>query len=58
MQTSFIDLVGAATVPAHCFDSDELTDLPPALETASAIHDVAEQASEAALTGYSCTYGC
>ncbi len=47
MQASFNDLVGAAIVPAHCFDSAELTDLAPALDTATAAHDMAEQASEA-----------
>ncbi len=47
MQASFTDLVGTAIVPAHCFDTDELTDLTPALDTATAAHDMAEQASEA-----------
>ncbi len=47
MQT-FTDLVGAAVVPAHCFDNTELTDLTPALDTATAAHDMAAQASEAA----------
>ena len=50
MQASFTDLVGTAVVPAHCFDSDELTDLTPALDTATAAHDMAEQASEARRT--------
>ena len=35
MQT-FTDLVGTSAVPAHCFDSTELTDLAPALDTAAA----------------------
>ena len=43
---AFTDLVGAAIVPAHCFDSSELTDLVPALDTATAAHDMAAQASE------------
>ena len=47
MQASFSDLVGAASVPAHYFDSTELTDLTPALDTATAVHDMAAQASEA-----------
>lgn len=46
MQASFTDLVGTAVVPAHCFDSAELTDLPPALDTATANHDVAAQATD------------
>ncbi len=50
MQASFTDLVGTAIVPAHCFDSIELTDLTPALGTATAVHDMAGQASEANLT--------
>ena len=44
---AFTDLVGTAVVPAHCFDSAELTDLTPALDTATAAHDMADQASEA-----------
>ena len=43
MQATFTDLVGTAVVPAHCFDSTELTDLTPALDTATAAHDKAEQ---------------
>ncbi|MGY8995190.1 MAG: hypothetical protein ACKVH7_01980 [Alphaproteobacteria bacterium] len=31
MQASFTDLVGTAIVPAHCFNTAELTDLTPAL---------------------------
>ena len=50
MQASFTDLVGTAVVPAHCFDSTELTDLTPVLDTAKAFHDMAEQASEAKQT--------
>ena len=42
---AFTDLVGTAVVPAHCFA--ELTDLTPALDTATNVHDIAEQASEA-----------
>ena len=50
MQT-FTDLVGTSAVPAHAFDIAELTDLTPALDTAQATHDMAEQASEAAGSG-------
>ena len=46
MQT-FTDLVGAAVVPTHGFDATELTDLTPALDPATAVHDMAAQASEA-----------
>jgi hypothetical protein len=45
---AFTDLVGTAVVPAHAFDIDELTELTPALDTAQATHDTAEQASGAA----------
>tara|TARA_B100000686_G_C15996929_1_gene574757 strand:+ start:231 stop:452 length:222 start_codon:yes stop_codon:yes gene_type:complete len=44
---AFTDLVGSVVLPAHCLDSTELTDLPPALDTAAAVHDVTAQASEA-----------
>ena len=57
MQASFTGLVGTAIVPTHCFDSTELTDLTPALDTATALHDMAAHASEAAAnTGTDC-YG-
>ena len=46
MQASFTDLVGSAVVPVHCFDSDELTDLTPALDTAPTSHDMAVQATD------------
>ena len=50
---AFTDLVGTSAVPAHCFDSTELTDLTPALDPATAVHDMVAQASEAtANTGY------
>ena len=49
MQT-FTDLVGTSAVPAHAFDIDELTELTPALDTAMAAHDTADQASEATAT--------
>ena len=49
MQT-FTDLVGAAVVPAHCFDTAELTDLTPALDTAMATHGTSVEASEATNT--------
>ena len=51
MQT-FTDLVGTSAVPAHAFDMAELTELTPALDTATATHDVEEQASEAANTRF------
>ena len=44
---AFTDLVGTSAVPEHCFDIAELTNLTPALDTAQATHDTAEQASEA-----------
>jgi len=47
MQASFTDLVGTIVVPAHCFDSAELTDLAPALNTVIGVHEMAAQASEA-----------
>ena len=47
---AFTDLVGTAVVPARCFDSTELTDLTPALDTAMDVHDIAQQASEVAFT--------
>ena len=47
MIQAFTDLVGTSAVPAHAFDIAELTELTPALDTATATHDVAEQASEA-----------
>ena len=47
---AFTDLVGTTLVPAHCFDSTELTDLTPALDTATAIHGMSAQASEAKAT--------
>ena len=58
MQT-FTDLVGTAAVPAHCFDIEELTELTPALDTATAAHDTAEQASDAAaITTTAVDSGC
>ena len=44
---AFTDLVGTTAVPAHAFDIEELTELTPALDTAMAAHDTADQASEA-----------
>ena len=44
---AFTDLVGTTAVPAHAFDIAELMELTPALDTAQATHDLAEQASEA-----------
>jgi len=43
------DLVGTTAVPAHAYDIaelTELTELTPALDTAMAAHDTADQASE------------
>ena len=57
MQASFTDLVGTTVVPTHCFDTTELTDLTPALDTATVAHDVAAQASEA-LPSLVQTAGC
>ena len=48
MIQAFTDLVGTSAVPAHAFDIDELTELTPALDTATAAHGMAGQASEAA----------
>ena len=47
MQASFTDLVGTSIVPAHCFDTTELTDLTPALDGTAGIHEMTPQASEA-----------
>ena len=44
---AFTDLVGTSAVPTHAFDVAELTELTPMLDTATAAHDMAEQASEA-----------
>ena len=44
---AFTDLVGTTAVPAHAFDIAELMELTPALDTAMAAHDTADQASEA-----------
>jgi len=45
-------------VPAHCFDSEELTDLVPALGTATADHGIEIQAGEAASSTPSMTCYC
>ena len=60
MIQAFTDLVGTSAVPAHAFDIVELTELTPALDTAMAAHDTADQASEAGpLTSRSCgPFGC
>ena len=50
IQASFTDLVGTTAVPAHAFDIEELTDLTPALNTATAAHDTAEQAGQSTWT--------
>ena len=57
MQT-FTDLVGTSAVPAHAFDIAELMELTPALATATATHDVAEQASEARYSAPSMCFAC
>ena len=44
---AFTDLVGTTAVPAHCFDIEELTNLTPALDTATVVDGLAAQASEA-----------
>ena len=52
---AFTDLVGTTAVPSHSCDIEELTELTPALDMATATHDMAEQASEAVspfTTGY------
>lgn len=54
---AFTDLVGTAVVPAHCFGTTELTDLAPALDTATAAHDMAAQASELSRTSAGCWPG-
>jgi hypothetical protein len=52
MQASFADLVGTAVVTAHCFDTDKLTELTPALDTAAAVRDMAANASDARRTDW------
>ena len=47
MIQAFTDLVGTSAVPAHGFDIDELTELTPALDTATATHGTSVEASEA-----------
>ena len=47
MIQAFTDLVGTSAVPALSINIDELTELTPALDTAQATQDMAEQASEA-----------
>ena len=54
---AFTDLVGTSTVPALSINIDELTELTPVLDTATATHDVAEQASEARGSCF-WPYGC
>jgi len=59
MIQAFTDLVGTAAVPAHCFDIEELTNLTPALDTATVVDGLAAQASEAMPTSdFSCHTGC
>ena len=56
---AFTDLVGTTAVPAHAFDMAELTDLTPALDTATVVDGLAAQASEAMPTSdFSCHTGC
>ena len=52
---AFTDLVGTTAVPAHAFDIAELMELTPALDTAMAAHDTADQASEAGPTFFGVT---
>ena len=49
---AFTDLVGTTAAPEHCFDIEELTDLTPALDTATAAHDMAVEASEVSGTHF------
>ena len=51
---AFTDLVGTSAVPAHGFDIAELTELTPALDTATAAHDTSLEASETYSGGRSC----
>jgi hypothetical protein len=48
---AFTDLVGTSAVPAHAFDIEELTELTPVLDTATAAHGTADQGAEAANSG-------
>ncbi|GEM_PF-2985419 len=57
MQTSFTDLVGTVVVPAHCIDSNELTDLSPTLGAAVPVGGMALDASEAGPSFIGCTFG-
>ena len=50
IQASFTDLVGTSAVPAHAYDIAELTELTPALDTATAAHGKSLEASEAGPT--------
>ena len=58
MIQAFTDLVGTSAVPAHAYDIAELTELTPTLDTATAAHDVAEQASEALWTSIGHQHPC
>ena len=53
MQATFTDLVGTIVVPAHCFNTTELTDLTPALDAAASIQENRD-ASGAAYTSDLC----
>ena len=55
---AFTDLVGTAAVPGHCFDIEELTNLTPALDTATVVDGLAAQASEAMPTYFSFASPC
>jgi len=50
MIQAFTDLVGTSAVPAHAYDIDELTELTPALATATAAHGTSLEASETSIT--------
>jgi hypothetical protein len=60
MIQAFTDLVGTSAVPAHAFDIAELTELTPALDTATSTHGTSAEASEAANTRWmgNCSVGC
>ena len=58
MQPSFTDLVGTAVVSGHCFDTDELKDLTPALDMTTAVHEMAAQASGPGYTSSTISFCC
>jgi hypothetical protein len=54
---AFTDLVGTSAVPALSINIDELTELTPALDTATAAHGTSVEASEARGSCF-WPYGC